>query len=133
MSGDRLSRSNSDGRIRFTPAVRRAVAAKFGNRCGYCGEALAQMHVDHMVPVARAHQHRGFDVHGLSNLMPACPSCNNYKMTFDVEGFRRELESQIERARKHCLNFRLAERFGLIKTVESKVTFHFERVEVPNG
>ncbi len=59
--------------------------------------------------------------------MPACPSCNNYKTVLDLEEFRRGLERQVEQARKHSVNFRLAERFGLITAYETSIVFHFEK------
>ena len=114
-------------RVSLSRAQREIVKAKYDGRCAYCGEILKAMHVDHLIPIARAHMHRGVEVNCLENLMPSCPSCNNYKMSFDLEGFRRELERQVERGRTHSLNFRLAERFGLIKVIETKVEFYFEK------
>ena len=107
----------------MTAADRRAAKAKFGGRCGYCGETPKQMHIDHIVPKARG----GTDE--LSNLMPACASCNNFKMSFSVEQFRTELYRQVSRARAYSINFRLAERFGLIETKERSIVFHFEDLD----
>lgn len=116
-------------RVKLSKAQRELIKAKFGGRCAYCGEPLATMHVDHLVPFASTHCHEGKDPNRMENLMPSCPPCNNFKMTYDLEQFRRDLEAQIWRARKYSVNFRFAERYGLIKTVETKVRFYFETVE----
>lgn len=83
--------------------------------------------MDHVLPVSRAHMKRDFDPNCLINLLPACHSCNNYKATFDLEGFRRELAEQVDRARRQSVNFRFAERYGLIQVLGGKVEFYFER------
>jgi hypothetical protein len=62
------------------------------------------------------------------NLMPACPSCNNYKMSLQLETFRRELAESVRKARDYSVNFRFAERFGLVEVKEQPIVFYFERV-----
>lgn len=116
-------------RAKLSKAQRESVRVKFGGKCAYCGVDLdAKFNVDHMSPVCRAHMQRNFDVNAMSNLMPSCFSCNNYKMSYDLEGFRRQLEDQVRMARAYSVNFRLAERFGMIQVVSSKVNFYFERM-----
>ena len=115
-------------RVKLSKAQRELIKAKFGGRCAYCGEPLATMHVDHLVPFAATHQHEGRDPNRMENLMPSCPSCNNFKMTYGLEQFRRDLEAQVTRARMYSVNFRFAERYGLIKAVDTKVLFHFEKM-----
>lgn len=61
------------------------------------------------------------------NKVPSCPPCNLFKSTFSVEGFRREIKEQVERARNSSVNFRTAERFGLIQTKDEPVVFWFEK------
>lgn len=79
------------------------------------------MEVDHIHPKS----HGGNDE--MENLMPACRSCNRYKLVFSLEEFRNEIALQVKRARESSLNFRLAERFGLIQETGKKVSFYFER------
>lgn len=105
--------------------VRKAVKEKFQGRCAYCGQKPEKIHIDHIKPVIR-----GGD-NSIENLLPACFSCNNYKMSFDLEGFRAELTQQVHRARAHSLNFRLAERFGMIAVKEiARIEFYFEQAHV---
>lgn len=43
---------------------------------------------------------------------------------------RKEISYQIERARAYSVNFRTAERFGLIEIVDKPVVFWFEQYQV---
>ena len=46
--------------------------------------------------------------------------CNLFKGAFSVEGMRKEITKQVERARAYSVNFRTAERFGLLHIVENR-------------
>lgn len=104
---------------------------KFGGRCAYCGCELGdKWHADHVEPV-----YRGYDTpRGMmnphnerpDNYFPACKPCNLFKTVWTVEQFRREIEAQTTRARAYSVNFRTAERFGLIEEIKKPVVFHFE-------
>lgn len=123
--------NQKEHRIAIPKAVQREVKARFGGRCRYCGEQVEKLCIDHIHPVARKHwlEDEGKDVNDPENLMPACFSCNNFKMSFDLEQFRRELAAQVIRGRKHSINFRLAERFGLIEVKEKPIKFYFEKMK----
>lgn len=118
-----------DERVRkpIPKQVRDRVKSKFDGHCAYCGEKPERLCIDHLHPVVRAHQIE-HDVNDESNLMPACFSCNNYKMSWDLEWFRKELGYQISRAREHSINFRLAERFGQLAVTPKPIEFYFEKV-----
>lgn len=123
---DAQGRCAPDVEAMSLPKKTRAEAfAKFDGRCAYCGEKLTMraMQVDHIQPKA----HRGTD--DIGNLYPSCRSCNNYKNEWSLEEFRREIGLQVQRARKRSLNFRLAERFGLIQETGEAVVFYFEALE----
>ena len=107
--------------------IRDEVKSRFGGRCGYCGQETERLCVDHVIPIFSSHRHADKNLNDPSNLMPACFSCNNYKTSHDLESFRQELSIQVKRAREHSLNFRLAERFGLIEVTEKPIRFFFER------
>lgn len=89
-------------------------------RCAYCGIAPEKLHIDHVIPVVMGGSSQ------ISNLMPACISCNNYKSSMTVKEFRTNIEQQVERARTQSVNFRLAERFGLISIIRKSIIFLFE-------
>lgn len=110
--------------------IRDAVKNKYGGRCAYCGEIPEKMTIDHIHPVARAHMDRSLDVNSVENLMPACFSCNNYKMSFSLEQLRSFLQDQVRMARKYSVNFRLAERYGLISITEKPIVFYFEKAHL---
>ncbi|EOR7867415.1 HNH endonuclease [Escherichia coli] len=132
---------------RLTPEQRAELRMKFGGRCAYCGCALSakRWHADHVEPVyrkleidekARAIGKWKLKPTGevfrpendtLDNLFPACAPCNLFKSVFDIEEFRRQISYQAERASKSSVNFRTAERFGLVKVIEKPVVFWFEQ------
>ena len=109
--------------------TRQLVLSKYEGYCGYCGYRPDKLQIDHIDPV-RNHWQIEDNANYIENLMPACPPCNNFKMTFNLEQFRREIKQQVERARKYSVNFRTAERFGLLKINEEKeVVFYFETLK----
>jgi uncharacterized protein (TIGR02646 family) len=124
--------------------VRKQVHEKCGGHCAYCGEdiTLKAMQVDHIKP--KRDYHRWSDGHyycpvqgrikvthgvdDIENLNPSCRKCNNFKTAMSLEEFRRELESQVARARRYSVNFRMAEKYGLIQAEERPIVFYFEKL-----
>ncbi len=132
----------------FSKKERQEIWNKSGGICWYCGCQLPEKgwHADHFIPVIRITKREslgGFkwknvvvgienpEMDTIENTVPSCAPCNLFKSVWDVEFFRFELEAQIERARKGSVNFRNAERFGLITINEPKVTFWFEATGCP--
>lgn len=112
--------------------MRKKVHAKYGGRCAYCGEkvSLSKMQVDHIIPLRRGLMMLPEEkerLEHIDNLNPACGPCNHRKRTHSVEEFREEIASQVARLRRDRNQFRMAERFGLIKVTGEPVTFWFER------
>lgn len=126
---------------------RQVVYAKYGCKCGYCGTdiSIKDMQVDHIISQANFEWHLKnnhkipsflqhltlADLNHTDNLMPACRSCNKFKDTHWLEGFRNEIEQQIDRLRNYKPTFRLAERFGLIECKPKPVIFYFETLHKP--
>lgn len=138
--------------MKMSRKQRQAVFNKSKGKCWYCGTDLSEKgwHADHIKPVLRnlpvnkkttdfgevpseiselLDKSKMQKPHNdtIENIVPACAPCNLFKSTLSVEEFRRELEMQTYRARKTSVNFRTAERFGLIDVKEIPVTFWFER------
>ena len=132
----------------LTKKQRGEVFAKSDGRCWYCGCELPEKgwHADHVEPVIREtipvrdtsnspYSHKLVQTGDcykperdtIENIVPACAPCNLFKATFTVDEFRRELEAQIERARRSSVNFRTAERFGLLEVTKAPVVFWFEK------
>ncbi|WP_156964242.1 hypothetical protein [Trabulsiella guamensis] len=65
----------------------------------------------------------------LENLFPACAPCNLLKTSYSLEMFRKQVSLQVERGRKSSMNFRTAERFGLVEVIEKPVVFWFEQYQ----
>ena len=107
--------------------VRLLVKAKYNFHCAYCGIESDKLHCDHIKSVARG------GTNDLDNLLPACPRCNNLKHTFSIEQFRNEIAQQIQRARQYSVNFRTAERFGLLQVNEKRIVFYFEHEWLTKG
>lgn len=111
-------------RLAIPIKTRELVRDRYQGRCGYCGQRPDRVCIDHIHPVASGS--RALDVNAIENLMPSCFSCNNYKSVFSLEQFRSEIQQQIARARQHSVNFRIAERYGLIEIKEKSIEFYFE-------
>ena len=126
-----------------SPDYRKAIYAKTGGVCYYCGVALpSRWHIDHVEPILRecgdvmengkrADKHPERDIP--ENKVPACISCNRFKATFSLEFWRSEIESQVERLRSSSAGFKALERFGIIEIKEPAVTFWFEKDQQPRG
>jgi 5-methylcytosine-specific restriction endonuclease McrA len=125
---------------RGTKAQRRALYAKFGGRCAYCGCKLSKMQADHLRPVIRittdqwgralpASECRMVkpEHNTVANMMPACPPCNRHKGGYDLEGWRAIIERSAQIARSATSTFKAGERFGIITVNEQPVRFYFER------
>ena len=56
--------------------------AEFDHRCAYCGSE-GNMHIEHVNPISKG------GIHALSNIVPACQSCNYRKHTSEVEQWYR--------------------------------------------
>jgi hypothetical protein len=61
--------------------------------------------------------------------MPSCYSCNASKHDMALEVWREHLSKLIYQLRNHKSNFRVAERFGLVKELKCGVVFYFEKVK----
>lgn len=132
----------------LTKKQRAELRMKFGGRCAYCGCELPEKgwHADHVEAAFRKLEFGERQSNGtrravatgefwrpendaIENLFPACAPCNLFKATFSVELFREEITRQAERARAYSVNFRTAERFGLVEVVEKPVVFWFEKYQ----
>lgn len=125
---------------------REILKSKYGDKCAYCGCDLPDKgwHADHIEPVLRISERDtspkysgmfklkatgGFTYEErecVENYNPSCAPCNLFKSTFSVEQLRYQISQQIIRARNTSVNFRVAERFGLLQTVDKPVQFWFE-------
>lgn len=114
-------------RKRLSKVERQQVYGKCNGHCAYCGCGLEykDMQVDHVKPLRIG----GADE--ISNMLPACRSCNHYKATLDVEGFRRYLSGLHKRLMRDSIPFQVAQRFGIVKYVGADVIFYFEQCEKP--
>ena len=104
--------------------VRQTVYLMYNGHCAYCGTEIAykDMQVDHATPLRIG----GAD--DISNYMPACRSCNHYKATLDVEGFRKYLSEIHKRLMRDSIPYQVAERFGIVEYVSDDVKFYFEEL-----
>jgi len=120
---------------------REIVFNKSGGLCWYCGHDLPERgwHADHFEPIGRYKNvkitDRGVEhfndmerpeLDTIENTVPSCSKCNLFKGSFSVEAFRKEIEQQVDRARLFSVNFRTAERFGLIEVTIKPIVFWFE-------
>lgn len=101
------------------------VYEKCQGHCAYCGCTLEykDMQVDHVKPVYRG----GED--DISNMLPACRSCNHYKSTLKPEEFKKYLSEIPERLIRDCIPFQVGKRFGIVGIITDDVIFYYERVK----
>ena len=113
-------------RKKLTKAERQAVYDKCNGHCAYCGceIKLSEMQVDHVVPLAHV---EGTDE--LSNMLPACRSCNHYKGALTVDRFRACVERFPQVLMRDSVTYKNAVRFGLVEPKPHKVIFYFETLE----
>ena len=57
----------------FTAAQWEMIKAQYGHRCVYCGRKMKRLTQDHITPLFKGASHT------LSNILPACQSCNSKK------------------------------------------------------
>ncbi len=60
----------------------RRTLTRFDGRCAYCSGRLTEVHWDHIVAIKRGGSH------GIGNLVPACPPCNQAKSSKTVMEWR---------------------------------------------
>ncbi|EBZ1027599.1 HNH endonuclease [Salmonella enterica subsp. enterica serovar Muenchen] len=136
----------------LTRKQRERLRMKFGGRCAYCGCMLPEKgwHADHVQAVLRKSERcmkaaeKGIfrlkstgdvfrpEADCPENIFPSCAPCNLLKTTYSLEMFRKQVSLQVERGRRSSVNFRTAERFGLISVVNKPVVFWFEQYEGEN-
>ena len=116
-------------RRRLSKEERLQIYNKCNKRCAYCGCDLEykDMQVDHAKPLRIG----GADE--LSNMLPACRSCNHYKATLDLEGFRKYIEGIPKRLNRDSIPFTVGKRFGVIEEYQKRVVFLVEELGIEVG
>ncbi|EBO9763045.1 HNH endonuclease [Salmonella enterica] len=106
----------------LTKKQRERLRMKFGGRCAYCGCVLPEKgwHADHVQAVLRKSERC---------MKAAEKGIFRLKTTYSLEMFRKPVSLQVERGRRSSVNFRTAERFGLVEVVEKPVVFWFEQYQ----
>lgn len=113
-------------RRKLSKAERLKVYDKCNRRCAYCGCGIEykDMQVDHVKPL------RIGGIDELSNMLPACRSCNHYKVTLGVEGYREYIEDIPKRLNRGSIPFEVGKRFGVVEEHKKKVVFWFEELGI---
>ena len=123
-----------------TKHQRAALKNKYGGRCAYCGNILDKMQADHLEPVIRLTVDAGGrplpsserkmlrpDRNKLSNMMPACPPCNNSKGGYNLEQWRDLISRSGEIVARQKPIFKAGVRMGVITVSCEPVVFYFEK------
>lgn len=115
-------------RHKMSKKERQKVYDKCNGHCAYCGKEIEykDMQVDHVKPLRIG----GED--SIDNMLPACRSCNHYKSTLDVEGFRKYLSEIHKRLMRDSIPYQVAERFGIVEHKTDDVEFYFETMQIEN-
>ncbi len=109
-------------RKRISKSVREKVYKKCHGHCAYCGCLLdyKDMQVDHVKPLRVG----GND--DISNMLPACRSCNHYKASLDLEEFREYVYQIPTRLKRDSIPFQVGVRFGIVSYSAEPFKFYFE-------
>ena len=115
-------------RRKLSKEERMKVYEKCKGHCAYCGCTLEYkyMQADHVIPLRVG----GND--DISNMLPACRSCNHYKSALKPEEFRKYLSGIPKRLMRDSIPFQVGERFGIVKIITYDVTFYYEKVKNKN-
>ena len=133
---------DATGRMNMKQEIRQKIYNKYGGHCAYCGEEIEykKMQVDHIFPQSKKHwlssdymkkyEKISIDnIDEIDNLNPSCRSCNLWKHNLRLEGFRRELQRQVDRVNRYSANYRMAKKYGLIIETGKPVSFYFEKLK----
>lgn len=114
----------------FSKKVRQEVYNKTNGHCAYCGcELPKRWQVDHVVPVERQNgKYTGRGTDDIDNLLPSCPSCNNYKSCLDLEDFRDQVEHTYYTVLTGTKTILIAERYGIVERHKKEIEFYFEKI-----
>ena len=112
--------------------LRQEVYDKYNGHCAYCGceIEMKDMQIDHIVPKYRNNEmwHNGeIGSDDISNLNPSCRMCNYYKGMGSVVQFRERLKDTLMRNVQRPFDFRLAEKYGMVKIEEWDGKFYYEK------
>lgn len=69
----RRAKKHSNGRHDLTVEQWQMIKAHYGHRCVYCGQKMERLTMDHLTPISQGGEHT------MSNVVPACKSCNSRK------------------------------------------------------
>lgn len=113
----------------FSPSERKLIYDKCNGHCAYCGCELEikKMQVDHVVAFSLIQDDKTDD---MSNLLPACRSCNHYKGASSLESFRKTVENMPYVLMRDSVTYKNAVRFGLVEPNPHKVEFYFEKLGI---
>lgn len=116
-------------RVSINKAKREAVYKKYDGHCAYCGREIEykDMQVDHFLPF-RAWGIEDAGTDDLSNLMPACRTCNHYKRANSLETFRRYIYEIPKKLRTNYI-YKVGLIYGNVSDIEKPIKFYFEIVD----
>ena len=108
---------------------RQAIYNKYGGRCAYCGIKVKykDFQVDHINPKYWN------GTNDPENLNPSCRSCNILKSSYHIEQFRGIVEGLVAVMRRYHSNYRIMERYGIVRQIKSEIKFYYEEVSRETG
>jgi len=79
----RARKFGNPGYVEVTAREWERIRNRTDGRCAYCHERPEQLHMDHVVPLARMGRHAP------ANIAPACPTCNGHKSDLFLSEWKR--------------------------------------------
>lgn len=113
---------------------RQQVLEKTDGKCFYCGCDLRNVkgwNEDHFYPVIRIGNKMAYpELDCYDNLVPSCAPCNNFKNSYDIEGYRKLISDQFVNVQKYSTGMRQLVRLGLVDMTPKPVEFYYEKVGI---
>ncbi|WP_099319794.1 HNH endonuclease [Erwinia amylovora] len=110
--------------MKLSKTTREKLRKQFSCGCAFCGSPL---------PPTGWHAEQIGEEYVEGGLIAICKECRTTKGNATTETFRALLAEQVERARRHSINFRTALRFGLCRVKKEPIVFWFEQCQSSNA
>ena len=106
----------------ISPVKREKVFTKYDSRCAYCGCLIeySTFHIDHIIPKYKKGKN------DLSNLNPACPTCNLSKGCYLIDDWRDSIQNRAYDSLNRSTDLKILFKFNQIELTNIPVIFYFE-------
>ncbi len=121
--------------MKLSKADRNLILDKSNGHCWYCGCNLigTKWQADHFHPIIRYGDGKCAypQLDTMTNMVPSCAPCNNYKFCASIDVFRKNVEEQNRLTLQASTGLRMLNRMGRVSFSQEPVVFWFEMAGLP--